>query len=550
MEKVTVTYAGKTYKVERNVTAEHFMREHEIILDDPVACIISGHLTRLDKRIKADCTLDFILLRTPLGQRIYESSVLFLFIVAFKKLFPDGELTIQHAISNGLYAEAPKTKLNQTDVDRIERKMHEMVEKKLVIAKIRRDWDMALSDFRDRGRTDVVDMLKYYPPSVFKIYNLDGVEETLYLPLVVNTDSLKYFELKKYREGVVVVVPLFAKSKRLAAFKEQPKLFNTYKEYREWSKILKVRNVGQLNEHIMNGDIQDLIMISEGLHEKKIAYIADMITKQKKIPRIILIAGPSSSGKTTFSKRLGIQLRVNGFSTANVSLDDYFVDRVKSPRDKNGDYDFESLHCIDVPLFNKHLKRLLLGEVVEIPRFDFRTGFRKKEGVPLFLDESKVLIIEGIHCLNPKLTREISVDDKFRIFVSALTQLNLHDHDRIPTSDTRIIRRIVRDSTFRGYSAAETILRWPSVRSGEHKNIFPSQEDADVVFNSALFYELAVLKRNAERELLRVEKNHPAYPEVRRLLKFLSYFLSLDLEFVPKTSILREFVGGSSFRYV
>ncbi|MEI8346151.1 MAG: nucleoside kinase, partial [Pseudomonadota bacterium] len=291
------------------------------------------------------------------------------------------------------------------------------------------------------------------------------------------------------------------------------------------------------------------IKVSEALHEKKVSQIADMIAKRPFIPRVVLIAGPSSSGKTTFSKRLGVQLLVNGLRPVAISLDNYFVERERTPKDENGDFDFEALEAIDVELFNQQLNQLIRGEEVSIPRFDFRTGGRKGISQKLKLEADHILIIEGIHGLNPTLTKSVEDKYKFRIYISALTQLNLHRHDRISTSDSRLIRRIVRDSYFRGYSASETLSRWPSVRKGENKNIFPLQENGDVMFNSALFYELSVLKGHAERALLKVGKDDPVYIEAQRLLKFLSYFLPIDSSDVPNTSILREFIGGSSFDY-
>ena len=550
MEKFKVTCEGKIYEVDPLISIEEFVKVHEIGTEDPVAAVLNGVLTRLNTKIRTDSVLDIIKLKSQLGKRIYESSVCFLFVVAFKKLFPDLGIFIQHSIQKGVYAEVQKGKLSEEDVSAIYKKMKEMVKADLEIKKVSRDWDVSISQMKEQDRQDMVNLYRYYSPSSFKFYELDGYEESIYLPLVHSTRFIEHFHIEKYRDGIVIVLPEFSNgSKEIPEFVDRPKLFKTFQEYHEWSRILKVRTVGQLNKYIMNDRIEDLIKVAEAFHEKRVAQIADQITHGDKIRRLVMIAGPTSSGKTTFSKRLGVQLMVNGFNTVPVSMDNYFVDRSSTPRDEDGNFDFESLNAIDVPLFTDHINALLKGEEIEIPRFDFHTGTKKPSGKKLQLAPNEIVVIEGIHGINPKLTTTVPDDDKFKIYIAPLTQLNLHRHDRIPASDTRLIRRIVRDSFFRGYTASETLSRWRSVRDGEKKNIFPLQEEVDVVYNSALFYELAVLKVHAERELLRVERVDPAYPEAQRLLKFLSYFLPLEAENVPSTSILKEFIGGSSFRY-
>ncbi len=549
MEKLKITYLDKNYEIPTFSTPQQMIDSYKLKVENPVGAIINGHLTRLNKRIKVDSTIEFIDRKTNQGQRIYESSLVLLFLAAYKRLFPDYNVFIQHSINQGLYAETKEHEPTEKEIAQIEEEMNKMVKEEIPIARNSDDWEVYISRMEKQKRTDMIKLLRYYPYTLIKTYTLDQVEENLYLPVLPNTKLIHYFKLIKYKDGIGILYPNFYKTKKINKFCDYPKLFKTYREYHEWSRILKIRTVGQLNRYIMEDDISSLVKTTEALHEKKVSKIADEITSKDFTPRLILIAGPSSSGKTTFSKRLDIQLRVNGILPVAISLDDYFVEREKTPKDANGNYDFESLRAIDVALFTQHLQNLLDGKEIEIPKFDFRTGKRKPTGKKLTLKENQLVIIEGIHGLNPKLTEPIADKHKFKIFVSALTQLNLHRHDRVPTSDTRLLRRIVRDGRFRGYSASETLLQWRSVRAGEETNIFPFQEQADIIFNSALFYELSVLKGFAERELLKVERSHPMYAEARRLLKFLSYFLPLKPDQVPNTSILKEFIGGSSFGY-
>ncbi len=548
---LAITYEGKEYKIPQLSSTLDFIQKNNIKVQEPVAAVINGYFTRLNKKIRVGGNLEIIELETSLGRRVYESSVLFMVRVAAEKLFPGTQLFMQHSIHKGVYVEFKNKELNDQDVQKIETFMRDMVKKATPIERVTNDWDVSLKQMEEKDRSDLINLFRYYPPSIFKSYTMEGVSECFYMPLVPNASYVKNFTLKKYQQGVVVMMPDFDKNKgfHVPEFVDKPKLFNTYKEYNEWTQILHVRTVGQLNESIMRHQISDMIKVAEALHEKKVGYIADMITKREFMPRAVLIAGPSSSGKTTFSKRLGIQLMVNGLRPVAISLDNYFVDREMTPRDENGDYDFETLEALDIQLFNQHLNDLLNGKEVEIPVFDFHTGKRKSTGTRMQLDPDQIMIIEGIHGINPKLTEQIAEKHKFKIYIAPLTQINLHRHDRITASDTRLIRRIVRDNNFRGYSAEDTILRWGSVRSGEKKNIFPLQEEADVIFNSALFYELSLLKGHAERELLRIQKNSEAYVEAQRLLKFLSYFLVINDKDVPNTSIMKEFIGGSTFEY-
>jgi uridine kinase len=551
MKKLNINFKDKIYQIDPLRTTMEFISEHNLQVKDPIAVNINGRFTRLSKKIRVDSTIEIIELATPQGKRIYESSVLFLFMAAFTKEFPKKNVFIQHSIHKGIYAEVTGGELEAEDVTKIEKRMREYVKRDLPITRTAKDWDVALEEMEENNRNDIINLYRYHHPATLKVYELDGFEEFLYLPLAPSAGILGFFKIEKFRDGVVIVLPDFEKSKDSPEFIDRPKLFKTYQEYHQWCRILKIRTVGHLNELIMNGPMGDMIKIAEGLHEKKIAQIADEITHKRSRPaRLVLIAGPSSSGKTTFAKRLGIQLKVNGYHPVAISMDDYFVDREKTPKDAEGNYDFESIDAIDVALFKDHIAKLLKGEEVEIPKFDFITGTKGPSGHKMKLDSDQIIIIEGIHGINPKLTSSIDDEDKYKIYIAPLTQLNLHRHDRIAASETRLIRRIVRDSYFRGYSASDTLGRWKSVRTGEKNNIFPLQEEADVIFNSALFYELSVLKTHAERALLRVEKDDPMYIEAQRLLRFLSFFLPLDCtNDIPNNSILKEFIGGSAFKY-
>ena len=549
MEKIKITYQQKEYQVDPLITPWEFF----LLLSDksmrPLAAIINGQMSQLNKKIIVNSHLDYIVLGTYQGQRVYESSLIFLFIAAIVKKFPQVEVFIQHAIPKGVYAEIKKGNLSSQDIEAVELLMIDYVRREVEIKQIIKEWDVSLSKMHETDRLDLIKLYKFYPPSEIKLYEMEGHYESFYLPLVPNTRFLIDFRLLSYQEGVAILFPDFEKKIPMDNFQHAPKLFSTYKEYSNWGKILKVRTVGQLNKYIISGEIKDYIKISEALHEKKISSIADSISHQSTPPKIILISGPSSSGKTTFAKRLSIQLRVNGLRPILISLDDYFLDREHTPQDANGDYDFETIDAIDVNLFQQNLRDLLAGQSVALPKFDFVTGERRLQGKSLQLQPENVILVEGIHGINPKLTGMIDEKMKFKIYISALTQLNLHRHDRVPTSDTRLLRRIVRDRLFRGYSASETLRRWRSVRAGESIHIFPYQETADLVFNSVLFYELSVLKNYAENLLLQVSQGEETYAEAQRLLKFLSFFLALDQQQVPNNSILKEFIGGSSFEY-
>ena len=404
----------------------------------------------------------------------------------------------------------------------------------------------AIRIFSDYKMIDKVKLLRSVNFQEVKLYEINGKYDYFYGTMAYSTGVLKLFDVMYYDEGFILRYPNESSPSLIPPFVEYKKLSKIFYETEKWGNILGVGDVGSLNEKVLDGEIIDIIRVSEALHEKKIAYIADMI-KAKEDVKLILIAGPSSSGKTTFAKRLGIQLRVNGYIPQSISLDDYFLDREFTPKDENGNYDFETIKALDIELFNKTLEDLFKNETVEIPHFDFKTGKREWKGDMVKLPQNGILVVEGIHGLNEELTHYISKDNKFKIYISALTQLNLDNHNRIATTDVRILRRIVRDYLSRGYGGEETLKMWPSIKRGEEKNIFVFQEEADVMFNSTLVYELCILKKYALLELSKIDESSPVYYEALRLKSFLNFFKEVDTKYIPDNSILREFIGGSCF---
>ena len=513
-----------------------------------VAAKFNNDIRELGYNLKEDGKIDFIDLSKDDGLRIYQRSLCFLLIKAVLSLFPERRVIISHSISKGLYCEIlGRDNITPSHVAKIKEKMKEYVQKDLPFVKREVSLEDAKVIFEKNSNINKYRALAGRDKTHVTIYNCDGTEDYFYGYMVISTRYLKKFDLKFYKQGVILLCPHKTEPNKIPRFIEQRKLFSIFKEFKDWLKILEVNNVASLNQLVKEGYVGELIRISEAFHEKKIAQIADMITNSKTKKSVILIAGPSSSGKTTFANRLSIQLKVNGIKPVTVNLDDYFVNRDDTPKDEKGDYDFESLEALDIPLFNDQLKRLIAGEEVEIPVFNFESGTREKNGKKLKISENQIIIIEGIHGINEKLTASIPKGKKFKIYVSALTSLNIDDHNRIPTTDTRILRRIVRDNQFRGCNALNTIKRWESVRRGEEINIFPYQENADVMFNSSLVFELGVLRTFAEPLLNDIDPNDPYYPEVKRLIEFLRYFTNISMEQIPSNSIIREFIGGSCF---
>ncbi|MTI85425.1 MAG: nucleoside kinase [Firmicutes bacterium] len=513
-----------------------------------VAARINNAVKDLRTPLEQDCSLEFVNLSTSDGMRVYRRSLVMVLIRATCEVLPGSSVTVKHTLGNGVYGEIEFHRaVKNTDIEAIERKMHEIVEadEPVIHRRLRKEEVEQL--FKDTGELDKIGLLKYRQSSTMDVHTCGWFHDYSYGNMVPSTGFLKTFRLQYYLPGFILELPRKENPTTIPKYEEQGKLANIYYEADKWGEMLGVQDVVSLNDQIVAAKAGNLVRVTEAFHEKKISQIADLITENIDRIRIVLIAGPSSSGKTTFAQRLSVQLRVNGIRPVAISLDDYFVNRCDTPLDINGNYNFECLDALDYALFNEHLIQLIQGEGIELPSYNFNTGQREYRGQRLKLKPSDLIIVEGIHGLNDVLTSSIPKGRKFKIYVSALTQLNLDKHNRIPTTDLRILRRIVRDSNSRGYSARQTISRWPSVRRGEEEHIFPFQEEADIMFNSALVYELAVLKQYAEPLLSQISQDCSEHSEARRLRKFLSYFTPIDTCDIPANSIIREFIGGSCF---
>lgn len=517
-------------------------KEYPIIL-----CRFNGQVFELTSCPDENGELEVITNEEDVARRAYIRTLQFVLVKASYNIFEKCEVDIEHSLSKGLYCEINKeTPLTHDELKRIEEEMKRIIAEDLPIKKEEFTRNEAIKIFHEYGMNDKVMLLDSLDREKVKLYNLEGRYDYFYGTMAYSTGAVKVFELVPYNGGFILRYPTISEPNKIPEFVEHKKLANIFHETEVWGDILGVPHVGSLNKIIDENRIKKLILVNEALHEKKLAYIADMIY-EKKTAKLVLIAGPSSSGKTTFTKRLSVQLEVNGFKPVQISMDDFFVEREFTPRDENGEYDFESINALDIDLFNRTIKSILEGEEVEIPTFNFKLGKKEWLGNKVKLPENGIILIEGIHGLNEKLTSSISKDEKFKIYISCLTQLNIDNHNRIPTTDVRMIRRIVRDSLTRGYSAEATLSMWPSVRRGEKKNIFVFEDESDVMFNSNLVYELGILKRFALKELLRIEKDSPFYNEALRLISFLNFFKEIDVELMPENSLLREFIGGSCF---
>jgi uridine kinase len=508
---------------------------------------VNDEIKELNTKIEKECIFEPIEITESIGMKTYVRTLQFILIKSVLDLYPEAKITIEHSISKGIFGEIHKNKpLCEEDIIKIKNRMKEIIYNNICINKVSKSKEEAIKIFNEYGMEDKVRLLKHLNNDKVWLYELENRFDYFYGPMAYFTGIITLFDLVYYKPGFILRYPTEENPKELPQFIEHKKLAKIFYETEKWGRILDVADVGALNDKVENNDIIDIIRVAEALHEKKIAYIADMINEKKDV-KIVLIAGPSSSGKTTFARRLGIQLRVNGLKPISISLDDYFVDRELTPKDENGNYDFESIYALDLKLFNENLRDLLEGNEVEIPSFNFKKGKREWINHKIHLPKNGILVIEGIHGLNEMLTSYIPKQNKFKIYISALTQLNLDNHNRIATTDVRRIRRIVRDSLFRGCTAEETLEMWPSIKRGEEKNIFVFQENADVMFNSTLVYELCILKNYALKELRKVSKKSSVYYEAIRLRSFLNFFKDVNPEYVPENSILREFIGESCF---
>jgi uridine kinase len=550
-QTVQVHFAdGRIYAAPVGTRLETYIKAIDFDLPAPiVAAHINGELRELTYHIVADSEVTPITIADSDGMRIYRRSLAFLMMTVAEELFPNAKVIIDYALNfGGFYCEVEgRAPFTPEELARIETGMQELIEADIPIRKKRVPLDAALSYFEAREHTDKIKLLRTRKKDYLTLYMLKQAKDYYHGYMVPSTGYLQKFALRPYGPGFVVQYPRRELPNVIQEPVEYPKLVAVFNEYGEWMDVMGIPDVGTLNEANEAGRMREVILVSEAFHEQRIARIASDIAEQRPHVRLMLIAGPSSSGKTTFSKRLSIQFLAHGIRPTTLALDDFLVNREDTPRDDQGDYNFESLQALDLTVFNDVLLRLMDGEEVTLPRYNFITGLRQT-GETISISQDHVIIVEGIHGMNPELVREIHPELIYRVYVSALTQLNIDQHNRVPTTDTRLLRRIVRDATYRGYSATDTIKRWESVRQGEKRWIFPFQEHADVMFNSALVYELAVLKPFAEPLLLQVKPRTPEHIEAKRLLSFLDWFIAVTPDLIPDNSILREFIGGSILR--
>ena len=548
---ISVTILGKTKEYPYGTSYGEIVEEYKDSTRYPIVLVMKdGKLCELHKKLKKDGVLEFITTGDEIGHQTYKRSASLLLLKAIYHVAGHKNIkkvTLHYSVDAGYYYTIDgNVEITEAFLAQVKTYMLELAEKKIPIRKRSVGTNEAIEIFHEHGMYDKEKLFRFRRVSRVNIYSLDGFEDYFYGFMVNHTGYLKHFELYPYDNGLVLQLPTQANPSEVPPFCPRPKIFRIQKESERWGETMQADTVGALNEQIVQKGASQLLLIAEALQEAKISQIARTIAENKD-KKFVMIAGPSSSGKTTFSHRLSIQLAAHGLRPHPIAVDNYFVNREDTPLDENGNYNFECLEAIDVKQFNEDMVRLLKGEEVELPYFNFKTGQREYRGDCLKLGKEDVLVIEGIHCLNDKLSSSLPTESKFKIYISALTQLNIDEHNRIPTTDGRLIRRIVRDARTRGASAKQTIAMWNSVRRGEEENIFPYQESADVMFNSALIYELAVLKLYAEPLLFSIEPGEPEYNEAKRLLKFLDYFLGIPGESIPSNSILREFIGGGCF---
>lgn len=540
----------KTLNVPIGSTLSEVFRELNLKMDyGPISVKVNNKVEGLHYRVYHNKDVEYLDIRSSSGVRAYTRTLFFVLCKAVHDLWPGADVIIDIPVSNGYYCNINIGRpVTHFDADAVRRRMQEIIDVALPICRHESTTEEVIRMFSGMGMESKAKLLRSVGRLYTTYYEIDGYKDYYYGTLLTNTRQLYLFGLEKYYDGMLLRIPSRDDPSRLGELVRQDKMFDIFQEHHRWQHILGMSTVGDFNEAVQQGRSTDLINVSEALQEKKISQIADMISTRRGV-RMVLISGPSSSGKTTFCKRLSIQLLTCGVKPVPVSLDDYFVNREETPKDDSGEYDYESLYALDIELLNRQLNALFAGEEVELPRYNFQTGRSERSGRRLRLAADEVLVVEGIHALNPELTAQIPEEQKFRVYASALTTILLDAHNYIPTTDNRLLRRIIRDYKYRGVSAQETIHRWPSVRAGENKWIFPYQENADVMFNTALLFELAVIKSQAEPLLELVPENADEYAEAYRLLKFLKYISPIPNRQLPPTSLLREFLGGSSFKY-
>ena len=542
-----IKYENEILEIDREITVHDlFVNKVENFNDFVVACKYNNEVKSLNTIIKEECDIKLVDLTSRDGMRIYARGLTFIMAMVFKECYPESKVFVKYQLGDAIYCEAGNIVVTDDVIEKVKNRMKEIVAEKIPFIKkqISKEEARKLFEDEDVGR---LELIEYRERDYISVYYCKNYFNSFYGVMPLSTEPIKKFDLNKYHNGFIIRYSSNFSNEELPPYRETKKLFNTFNEYEDIHDILDVGKVSQLNKIIENGQIGDLIRTDEALHEKKIANIADMIAENKEL-KLVLISGPSSSGKTTFAQRLGMQLKINGLKPVTISLDNYFVDRDKTPLDEFGKYDFESVNAIDLELFNSQLTSLLNGEEIELPEFDFKDGSRKYNGNKLKMEKNTILVVEGIHGLNELLTSSVAKKNKFKIYISALTVLNVDDYNRISSTDSRILRRLVRDNNFRGHSALNTLKMWYSIRRGEEKYIFPYQEDADAMFNTSLVYEMGVLKKHAYPLLSAIESTEDEYSEAKRLCELLSYFKDIPEDEIPATSIIKEFVGGGCFR--
>ncbi len=541
---IEITYKDKKINTEEKTVYELF--KNEIKENNIIACRFNNEVKSLNFELKEDGIIELIDISNKDGMRIYRRGLIYILSKAFEELYPNAKTAINYQLSNSMLCEVIDAEVNDEMITKINDKFKEIVEKDIpIIKKVmtkKEAKEFYYKEKNEKGRLQIEDGYK----DTVSLYYCEDYYNYFYGILPISTGFAKIYEIVKYHNGILIRYPNSKDINKLPVFEENKKLLETLDEYERLHETLHVQTLYKLNRIIKRKKIKEYILLDEALHEKKMAKIADDIVNRKKV-KVVLIAGPSSSGKTTFAHRLGIQLRLNGLKPVTISVDNYFVERENNPKDENGNYDFECIEAIDTKLFNEHILKLLNGEEIDVPTFDFEVGTKRYNGEKMRLKDDQILVIEGIHCLNDKLTSLIPKDQKYKIYISCLTVLNVDFNNRISTTDSRLIRRIVRDNQFRGYSALHTLRMWDSVNRGEEKNIFPYQEQSDSMFNSSLIYEIAVLKDYAIPLLKEIKNTEPEYSEAKKLLSLLEYFESVPSEYVPTNSLLREFIGGSIF---
>ena len=551
--KVLCQNTSEQVEVEMGVTLGEVLSQLNIKGKYPILAVyVNNRLKELDYKVFKPATVRYIDITHFEGYRVYQRTISFILHKAVWDLYRDRKFYIRHSLGRGFYCEFDNCEMvTDQEIEALRKRMQEIIESRYPINRMSLLTSEVNGIYERFGFDDKVALLNTRPRLYSDIYRMDDIVGYFYGALAPDSGYIHLFDIRRYYNGFYIALPTRTDPSKLDMNVHWAKMFEVFREYHRWVDIMGVPTVGMLNRKVLDGDISELIKVAEAFHEKKIAAMADQIDEANRThgARVVLISGPSSSGKTTTAKRLGIQLRILGLDPVLISLDDYFVDRDRTPKDENGDYDFEALEAIDLDLLNSDLKRLMAGESVEVPRYDFITGTRQWHDTPLKLNERSILIMEGIHALNPRLTPSIPREQKFCIYASCLTSVAMDNLTRIATTDNRMLRRITRDYATRGANALATLQRWPSVRRGEEKHIFPYQENADVIFNTSLFYEISVLRPKIEPILREVTNVNPEYGEAKRLLKFLDNFIPIHTDEIPPTSILREFIGGSSFKY-